>query len=62
MLQTLSVRQDMILEMIELDIVRFYLKLLSEHMERMSENAIENIVATLLNLCNRPEGLDRFEK
>jgi hypothetical protein len=60
MLQILSVREDMKLEMIEMDIIRFFLKLLKDHLDRLSEHVIENIVATLLNLCSRPEGIQKF--
>jgi protein-tyrosine phosphatase len=61
-LQNLSVREDMKAEMIELDLVRFFLQLLNQHQEYLSSEILENIVATLLNLCSRPDGIRKFEQ
>jgi hypothetical protein len=59
MLQILSVREDMKLEMVKLGVVRVYLALLSQS-KGLTEVVTENVVATLLNLCSRAEGLDCF--
>ena len=50
------------LELIQNDIIRFYLKMIKESRDSLSDNVVEKMSATLLNLASRPEGLDRFEE
>ena len=50
------------MEMIETDVIRFFLQLISQGYERLDGEVVVNLVATLLNLCSRPEGIHMFEQ
>ena len=50
------------LELIDQDIIKFFLSTLRLRLEELNDNVIEQISGTLLNLTSRPEGLDKFEE